>query len=302
MDQQIDWPVKTREMQNCQLDSTYWNDFEFRDDDIVIATWAKAGTTWVQQIVAQLVFGGDTEGMSIADMSPWLDFRLPPLGQKLPGIEAQTHRRFLKTHLPLDALVFSPRAKYIYIARDGRDCVWSMYNHHVHLIPELYDALNALPDMGPVIEPPRTNDLRDYFLDWFNDDGFPFWPFWENIRGWWAIRHLPNVHCLHFQHLKDDLPGEVKKIAKFLDIPVDAKKWGQIVDHCGFDYMKKNAALNTPLGGVFFDQGPQVFINRGTNNRWREVLTPEDVAAYDARAIEELGPACAHWLATGEDP
>ena len=66
--------------------------------------------------------------------------------------------------------------------------------------------------------------------------------------------------------------------------------------------MKKNAALNTPLGGVFFDQGPQVFINRGTNNRWREVLTPEDVAAYDARAIEELGPACAHWLATGEDP
>jgi hypothetical protein len=47
-------------------------------------------------------------------------------------VEAQTHRRFLKTHLPLDALVFSPKAKYIYIGRDGRDVVWSMYNHHAN--------------------------------------------------------------------------------------------------------------------------------------------------------------------------
>ena len=52
MDQQIEWPKKTREFQTCIIDSTYWNDFEFRDDDIIIGTYAKAGTTWVQQIVA----------------------------------------------------------------------------------------------------------------------------------------------------------------------------------------------------------------------------------------------------------
>ena len=51
-------PVKTRELHNHHFDSTIWNDFAFRDDDIVIATYAKSGTTWTQQIVGQLIFGG----------------------------------------------------------------------------------------------------------------------------------------------------------------------------------------------------------------------------------------------------
>ena len=48
-----------RELHNHHFDSTIWNDFKFRDDDIIIATYAKSGTTWMQQIVAQLLFGGD---------------------------------------------------------------------------------------------------------------------------------------------------------------------------------------------------------------------------------------------------
>ena len=127
-EEKIEWPKKTREMQNHHMDSTIWNDFKFRDDDIIIATYAKAGTSWVQQILAQLLFNGQ-EGLEVAEMSPWLDLRVPPKDEKLPAVEAQEHRRFLKTHLPVDALVFSPQAKYLYIGRDGRDIVWSFYNH-----------------------------------------------------------------------------------------------------------------------------------------------------------------------------
>ena len=108
---QLQWPRKTRELHNHHFDSTVWNDFKFRDDDIVIATYGKSGTTWVQQIVSQLIFNG-AEGLEVAAMSPWLDLRVPPKEVKLPAVEAQTHRRFLKTHLPIDALQFSPRAKY----------------------------------------------------------------------------------------------------------------------------------------------------------------------------------------------
>ena len=125
MPDDIAWPVKTRELQNNHMDSTFWNDFVFRDDDIIIGTWAKAGTTWVQQILSQLIFNGE-EGLPVADMSPWIDLRIPPKEVKMPEVEAQTHRRFIKTHLPVDALIFSPKAKYIYIARDGRDVVWSL--------------------------------------------------------------------------------------------------------------------------------------------------------------------------------
>ena len=114
---------------------------KFRDDDIVISTYGKTGTTWLQQILAQLLFNGE-EGLEVAEMSPWLDLRLPPKDVKLPIVEAQTHRRFLKTHLPVDALVFSNKAKYIYIGRDGRNVLWSMYNHRSTANKIWYEALN----------------------------------------------------------------------------------------------------------------------------------------------------------------
>jgi hypothetical protein len=93
----VAWPAKTRELHNHHFDSTIWNDLAFRDDDIVIATYAKSGTTWVQQIVAQMLFGGDAE-LAVAELSPWMDLRVPPKQVKLPLVEAQSHRRFLKTH------------------------------------------------------------------------------------------------------------------------------------------------------------------------------------------------------------
>jgi aryl sulfotransferase len=53
------------------------------------------------------------------------------------------------------------------------------------------------------------------------------------------------------------------------------------------------------LGGVLWEGGAQTFINKGTNGRWRDLLTPADIADYEARALHELGPDCAAWLARG---
>ena len=83
MSDSVRWPEKQRELHNHHFDSTIWNDLEFRDDDIIIGTYAKSGTTWMQQIIAQMMFGGDPE-LSVAEMSPWLDLRVPPKQVKLP--------------------------------------------------------------------------------------------------------------------------------------------------------------------------------------------------------------------------
>jgi aryl sulfotransferase len=233
-------------------------------------------------------------------MSPWLDLRVPPKEVKLPMVEAQTHRRFLKTHLPLDALVFSQEAKYIYIGRDGRDMVWSMYNHHANANQLWYEAVNDTPRrVGPPVVPPPA-DIHQYFREWLEYDGYPFHSFWENVRTWWEFRDLPNLLFVHFANLKRDMPGQMRRIAKFLDIPIDETRWETILEYCSFDWMKQHAAKSVPLGGAFWDAGAQVFINKGTNGRWVATLTPEDVAAYEARAVQELGPECARWLATGE--
>lgn len=295
----IVWPVKTREIRNNHMDSRVWNNFVYRDDDIIIATYAKSGTTWVQQIVSQLLFNAET-GLPVADMSPWLDLIVPPSEILLPAVESQTHRRFLKTHLPVDAFVYSAKAKYIYIARDGRDVAWSLHNHYVNANDKLYDALNNSPArVGPTLDRP-PDSVVDYFKQWMEGDGYPLWSFWENIRTWWEIRDLPNLKLIHFQALKDDMAGEISDIASFLDIPIDESVWSDILDHCSFDYMKANATPAVPLGGDFWDEGAGVFINKGINGRWRDMLSPEESAAYEARAQKELGADCAHWLKTGE--
>ena len=291
-------PTKSRELHNHHFDSTIWNDFEYRNDDIIIATYAKAGTTWVQQIVAQLLFDGAAD-LETAEMSPWMDLRVPPKEVKLPLVMAQTHRRFLKTHLPVDALVFSDQARYVYIGRDGRDVVWSMYNHHVNANGAWYDALNKTPGLvGPPIGEP-ADTVRQYYEEWLERDGYPWWSFWENAKSWWAIKDLPNVYFLHFADLKKDMPGEIRRLAEFLDIEINENNWDDILLHCSFDYMKANATKSVPLGGAFWDGGAKTFINKGTNGRWRDTLNEDDVQKYEHRAVQELGEDCATWLSTG---
>ena len=105
---------------------------------------------------------------------------------------------------------------------------------------------------------------------------------------------------MHFATLKADMPGQIRRIAEFLKIPIDETNWDAILEHCSFDYMKQNATQSVPLGGIFWEGGAQTFIHKGTNGRWRDTLTAEESQKYEKMAKEELGDACAHWLATGE--
>jgi aryl sulfotransferase len=294
----IGGPKKTRELDNHHMNSRIWDRFAFRDDDVIVATYAKSGTTWTQQIVGQLIFAG-AEDVPIHAISPWLDLRVMP-PDTLDRLEAQAHRRVIKTHLPLDALTFSPKAKYLYIGRDGRDVVFSFYHHHASANALWYHLLNDTPGLvGPPIEPPDP-DIRRYFRTWLEQDGFPIWSYWDHISTWWAARHTPNIKLVHFARLKADPEGEMRAIADFLGCNIPEERWPTILEHCSFDYMKTHASHVAPLGGAIFDGGAETFINKGVNGRWRDVLSSQECAAYEEMALEKLGPACAHWLATGE--
>jgi len=297
----IPWPKKSRELSHALMDSTRWDDFRFRDGDIIIATWAKSGTTWTQQIIGQLVFNG-VEGLPVLDMAPWVDMRLAPKEKILELVEAQTHRRFVKTHLPADAMIISPKARYIYLARDGRDALWSWYNHHAITTQEALDTINSNPGNPDPPWTPPTDDIRAYFHNWLDKNGDPMHPFWENVQSWWDIRDLPNVLLLHFNDLKADMEREIRRIAEFLSIYIDATTWPAIVEHCTFDYMKENAPALSPDMNQFFEGGMTNFVFKGNNGRWRDTLTPEDIAKYERFARDNLAPECAHWLATAEMP
>ena len=291
-------PEKTGELQNYLMDSSRWNDFAFRDDDIVIATWSKSGTTWMQQIVGQLIFGGK-EGMPVMDMCPWVDLRVLPKEEILEMLDGQNHRRFMKTHLPVDSLVFSPQARYIYIGRDGRDAIWSWHNHHSSFTDQAYQMFNETPGrVGAPLQKPNA-DIVEYYREWLEKDGYPMHPFFSNVRSWWEIRDLPNVLLIHFNDMKADLEGSIRRIAEFLDIAVDPEDWPAIVQHCTFDYMKAHADELTPMLEQLLNGGGQSFIHKGTNGRWRDVLSSDQLAQYDAACAKVLTPDCRHWLEHG---
>ena len=280
------------------MDSTYWDNFRFREDDVIVATYAKSGTTWTQQIVGQLIFAGDPE-IRISDISPWWDMRpVPPEVRAM--VDAQTHRRVVKTHLPADALVMSPKAKYLYVARDGRDVAWSMHNHHMGFRPDTFEMFNAIPGRVGETFGPADPDIHRYFLTWLEKDGWPWWSFWDNTATWWARRDLPNVKLVHFNDLKADLEGQMRGIADFLEIDLPDQVWPQAVTHCTFDWMKANAEQVAPLGGAPWEGGADTFMNKGVNGRWRDILSAAESQAYEAKAEAMLGPECARWLMTGE--
>ena len=105
---------------NPIFDSARWKGFDLRPDDIVISTPAKCGTTWTQMIVALLVLQSADLPAPLATLSPWLDMRTRARRDVVADLEAQTHRRFIKTHTPLPGLPIVDGVSYICA---GRDCL-----------------------------------------------------------------------------------------------------------------------------------------------------------------------------------
>lgn len=291
-----------REVRTRILDSTRWNEVRPRRGDIVVASWGKSGTTLTVQMVWQLISNG-ADGMSAK--APWVE-ALPfaPRAKMLAAVESLPDPRLLKTHLPFDALVFSENVKYVYVGRDARDVVWSAYNHHVSLSASSIEAFNNTGGTGPAVIP-YSGSARDYYLHWLEHGELPGFtlnePFWPHVKGWWEQRRRPNVLLMHHGRITADLAGEMRRLAHFLGIAIDEAGFPAMLAHCRIDYMREHAA-KLPAFSRIFEQGSTSFFHCGTNGRWRDVLSAEEISRCDASAARELSAECAHWLRTGELP
>jgi aryl sulfotransferase len=289
------------------MNSARWAGFQPRRDDIIIATSYKAGTTWLQGICACLIFQAPEPPVPQDELTPWLDANFSgPIEEVLAELDRLTNRRYIKTHLPLDGLPYFDQAKYIFVGRDGRDVFMSLWNHWNNITPEFRAAINDAPDrVGPPFpEPP--DDIRAAFDDWLSigtfdweRDGFPFWSHFSHARSWWDHRHLENLLHVHFADLLADLDGEMRRIAAFLDIPVDERTWPGLVSAVRFEAMRANAAKMAPGATKGAWKDTTNFFHKGTNRRWEGTLAPEQIRRYERIAAERLDPALARWLEHG---
>ena len=213
------------------VDSRRWEHYRPRPTDIVIATYPKCGTTWMQRIVGLLVFQ-TPEPRPIMQISAWIDRRFPePIEAMAARIEAQDHRRFLKTHLPFDGLPIYDEVKYVHVARDGRDACMSFHNHGIGL--HARDAGQARPgrpggrDHWPPLSAHRrrsgraisTAGSRKAPCRATRTARRPCRSSTSSGPGG-SERHRPNVLLVHYNDLKADLSGEMRRVADFLGISV----------------------------------------------------------------------------------
>ncbi len=115
-----------RRYEATMYDSNRWDGFELRPGDIIISAPPKCGTTWTQMICALLILQEPELPLPLDTLSPWIDMVTRARTDVFADLEAQTRRRFIKTHTPLDGLPNDPTVTYICVGRDPRDAGLSM--------------------------------------------------------------------------------------------------------------------------------------------------------------------------------
>jgi aryl sulfotransferase len=295
----------TRQYLSPVMDYRRWANFAPRDGDIVVATYPKCGTTWTQRIV-DLLIHQNTQARPIMEVAPWIDATFfNTIEDDLATLEAQTHRRAMKSHLPFDALPIYDSVKYVHVARDGRDACFSFHNHMLGTLPEagMRIAMNSpVPLDGP--PPPTPEDPREYYLDWIaqaeaGEGKARDLPFFEYEMTYWRERHRPNVLMVHYNDLKADLPGEMARISAFLDIDTPPDVLTELARAAEFANMKAQGPELLKKIEEHFDRGSDRFLNKGTNGRWKDILTADDVDRYQRLAGERLPPGARAWIGGG---
>ncbi|WP_040492696.1 sulfotransferase domain-containing protein [Ilumatobacter nonamiensis] len=282
-------------------DSARWLEFEFRDDDIVISTRSKSGTTWVQMICALLIFRTPDLPRPLPQLSPWLDWLVLPQDELFADLAAQRHRRFIKTHTPLDGVPDDDRVTYIVVARHPLDAAVSLYHQSNNLDRERIARLTGNPSPAT---PRHLPPLSEWLLDWTEsdveaaDDLDSFNGVFHHLTDAWNRKDDPNVVLVHYADLLHDLPGEMRRLAIELGIEITDVSIDALARAATLDAMRSHADEVAPdPAGVLLDRSR--FFRTGGSGAGTDALSPAGLAAYRARAADAAPPDLRRWLHRG---
>ncbi|OJF14896.1 sulfotransferase domain-containing protein [Couchioplanes caeruleus] len=280
-------------------DSARWDGFPFREGDIVISTRSKSGTTWAQMICALLVFQDPELPAPLSELSPWLDWLVLPRDDVFARLEAQPHRRFIKTHTPLDGIPRDARATYVVVARHPLDMAVSLFHQGDNLDRgRMAELLGTSVGPAPAGSP---RSLHDSLIAWIERDVAPadaldslpgvMW----HLSDAWRRRNDPAVVLVHYADLVSDLGGEMRRLADRLGVEVPEERWPVLVDAAEFAQMRARADQLAPDPvGILKDRA--AFFRRGGLGSGRELLSDEEFARYETRASELASTDLLAWL------
>lgn len=288
-----DTPVQLHDYRAEIEDSGRWRDLDHRAGDIFVCTAPKNGTTWTQAICSLLIFGDPDAPSGSGTISPWVELTLEPMAELNARMAQQTHRRFFKSHAPLDGIIWWPDAVYFAVCRHPLDMYFSVLKHG--------ENQNA-PEDNPVYNMDRVRSF-DY---WLNEplqadptNNTTFEAAVHHFKSFAKWQHLPNIHLFHYADMRRDLAAQMARFAAALDIAHPPALMARLVQAATFDSMKENADRHAPEVDDGYWKEKKNFFHSGTSGKWVGRLSDDQIAAYDERMAALLTPEERHWLEQG---
>jgi hypothetical protein len=287
-------------------DSSRWSEIELRAGDIVISTPPKSGTTWTQMLCALLVFDGPKFPAPLDLLSPWVDMLTRPIHEVRADLDAQEHRRIIKTHTPLDGLPLRADVHYVVVGRDPRDVAVSWEHHMANLdlgrLLELRaQVVDPDDDWYPPL-PPSAADAEGRFRQFVesDDDGLvTLAAVLQHLETAWTRRHEPNVHLVHYDDLRRDPAGELLRLGRALGFSLTPERAVELAAEATLERMQSRADEVVPNASQGLWNDTSRFLRAGGRGEWRSWVTTEDATRYRQRVEALVSTDLADWVHAG---
>jgi hypothetical protein len=250
--------------------------FRLEADDVLVVSFPKSGTTWIQEVIYQILGtkDGKMDERNIEERFPYLEYIYPGVRE----IQRQPSPRLIKTHLPFHLLpsdVHSGKGKVVYIARNAKDVCVSYY-HFVRMLSFLH----------------YTGDF-EHFFDNFINGTVSSGPWFDHVETFWRHRSDKNVLFVTYEEMKRNPTVMVQKVADFFNKQLTSDQVDEIVSRTNFESMKSNRLTNyswwDELGITSkHDKGRAEFMRKGQVGDWKNHMTRDMSDVIERDWLEPL--------------
>ncbi|KAK3884511.1 hypothetical protein Pcinc_011228 [Petrolisthes cinctipes] len=272
------------------MDKLY--NFEFRPDDILIMTYPKSGTTWMQELVWSLthpdhlhqadfhtissrssflevdvITSLETQQSNTSLMSRFWDVcgrdSRPEDGIQLQMIaqspSSKQNPRIIKTHLPFTHLPpnLLETCKVIYMSRDPRDVCVSYY-HFCRLIATYQ----------------FEGSFNDFVQSFIRGETY-YGEVWDHCKAAWTHRAHHNLHFISYEALQSDLTTSLTSLASFLGLHASPQFLKIVEEHASFTNMKLRHDKMPLSFSSKMIPGKGSFFREGVCGTWTKMADPD---------------------------
>ncbi|XP_051846956.1 sulfotransferase 2A1-like [Antechinus flavipes] len=248
------------------------DEFELQDEDVVIVTYPKSGTHWMIHILSLIYSKGDptwVKSVPYWKRSPWIETKI-----KKEMLENKENSHLFTSHLPVHLFpksFFTSKAKILYVARNPRDVLVSLYHFKNH-IPSY-----------------RLYSSFEHFFEEFLQGNVPLGSWFDHIKGWLSMRNSEKFLFLTYEELHQNLKDSVEKLCQFLGKELSEEEINSVMKNASFQVMKKHILENKePMPIENMESIKIVLMRKGICGDWKNHFTVTQMETFNKLYQEKM--------------